>query len=135
MQTVAAEPTPSPPPLPGEPRAMDIFAKCLEFQDARMAQAAGLYPYFLPLEDTEGTQVGGGGPRILMIGPNNYLGLPTDPRVRQASIDAVARYGTSCTGSRFLNGTLKLHQGLGARLAGFGGKPAALVLRPWHHVP
>ncbi|HLE23644.1 MAG TPA: 8-amino-7-oxononanoate synthase, partial [Anaerolineales bacterium] len=84
---------------------MDIFSKCFDYQDARMAQAAGLYPYFLPLEDTEGTEVVVDGRRILMIGSNNYLGLTTDPRVRQASIDAVARYGTSCTGSRFLNGT------------------------------
>ena len=113
---------------------MDIFAKCLEFQDARMAQAAGLYPYFLPLEDTEGTEVVVGGRRILMIGSNNYLGLTTDPRVRQASIDAVARYGTSCTGSRFLNGTLKLHQELEARLAAFVAKPTALVFSTGYQV-
>ena len=113
---------------------MDIFAKCSEFQDARMAQAAGLYPYFLPLEDTEGTEVVVDGRRILMIGSNNYLGLTTDPRVRQASIDAVARYGTSCTGSRFLNGTLRLHQELEARLAAFVGKPAALVFSTGYQV-
>jgi 8-amino-7-oxononanoate synthase len=113
---------------------MDIFAKCLEFQDARMAQAAGLYPYFLPLEDTEGTEVVVDGRRILMIGSNNYLGLTTDPRVRQASIAAVERYGTSCTGSRFLNGTLKLHQELEARLAAFVSKPAALVFSTGYQV-
>lgn len=113
---------------------MDIFTKCSDYQDARMAQAAGLYPYFLPLEDTEGTEVVVGGRRILMIGSNNYLGLTTDPRVRQASIDAVARYGTSCTGSRFLNGTLKLHQELEARLAAFVGKPAALVFSTGYQV-
>jgi len=113
---------------------MDIFAKCFDYQDARMAQAAGLYPYFLPLEDTEGTEVVVNGRRILMIGSNNYLGLTTDPRVRQASIDAVARYGTSCTGSRFLNGTLRLHQELEARLAAFVGKPAALVFSTGYQV-
>jgi 8-amino-7-oxononanoate synthase len=113
---------------------MDIFSKCSDYQDARMAQAAGLYPYFLPLEDTEGTEVVVGGRRILMIGSNNYLGLTTDPRVRQASIDAVQRYGTSCTGSRFLNGTLKLHQELEARLAAFVGKPAALVFSTGYQV-
>jgi 8-amino-7-oxononanoate synthase len=113
---------------------MDIFAKCGEFTDARLAQAAGLYPYFLPLEDTEGTEVVINGRRILMIGSNNYLGLTTDPRVRQASIDAVARYGTSCTGSRFLNGTLKLHQELEQRLAAFVGKPAALVFSTGYQV-
>jgi 8-amino-7-oxononanoate synthase len=62
-----------------------------------------------------------------MIGSNNYLGLTTDPRVRQASVEAVQRYGTSCTGSRFLNGTLRLHQELEERLAAFVGKEAALV--------
>ncbi|MBF8255892.1 MAG: 2-amino-3-ketobutyrate coenzyme A ligase [Anaerolineales bacterium] len=113
---------------------MDIFSKCFDYQDARMAQAAGLYPYFLPLEDTEGTEVVVDGRRILMIGSNNYLGLTTDPRVRQASIDAVARYGTSCTGSRFLNGTLKLHQELETRLAAFVGKPAALVFSTGYQV-
>lgn len=106
---------------------MDIFEKCGEFTDARLAKAAGIYPYFMPLEDTEGTEVVVDGKRVLMIGSNNYLGLTTDPRVRQASIDAVQRYGTSCTGSRFLNGTLKMHLELEERLAAFVGKEAALV--------
>lgn len=113
---------------------MDIFTKCDEWQDARLAQAAGLYPYFLPLEDTEGTEVIVDGRRILMIGSNNYLGLTTDPRVRQASIEAVKRYGTSCTGSRFLNGTLRIHQELEARLAAYVGKPAALVFSTGYQV-
>lgn len=113
---------------------MDIFAKCHEYTEARIAQAAGLYPFFLPLEDTEGTEVVIDGRRILMIGSNNYLGLTTDPRVRQASIDAVHRYGTSCTGSRFLNGTLRLHKDLEARLAGFVGKEAALVFSTGYQV-
>ncbi len=106
---------------------MDIFEKAQSYMDAKLAKAAGYYPYFLPLEDTEGTEVTIGGKRLLMIGSNNYLGLTTDPRVRQAAIDAIARYGTSCTGSRFLNGTLALHQELEARLAAYVGKPAALV--------
>ena len=106
---------------------MDIFEKAQSYMDAKLAKAAGYYPYFLPLEDTEGTEVTIGGRRLLMIGSNNYLGLTTDPRVRQAAIDAIARYGTSCTGSRFLNGTLALHQELEARLATYVGKPAALV--------
>jgi len=113
---------------------LDIFTKCGEFTDARLAQAAGLYPYFLPLEDTEGTEVVVDGRRILMIGSNNYLGLTTDPRVRRASMDAVERYGTSCTGSRFLNGTLKLHQELEQRLAAFVDKPAALVFSTGYQV-
>ncbi len=113
---------------------MDIFTKCSEYTEARIAQAAGLYPFFLPLEDTEGTEVVIDGRRILMIGSNNYLGLTTDPRVRQASIDAVHRYGTSCTGSRFLNGTLRLHKELEARLADFVAKQAALVFSTGYQV-
>ena len=106
---------------------MDIFQKCREYTIARQMQAEGLYPYFLPLEDTEGTEVIIDGRKILMIGSNNYLGLTTDPRVRKAATDAVERYGTSCTGSRFLNGTLALHKECEQRLAEFVGKEAALV--------
>ncbi|HJW83829.1 MAG TPA: pyridoxal phosphate-dependent aminotransferase family protein, partial [Anaerolineae bacterium] len=109
---------------------MDLFQKVRDserMRDVREAQAAGIYPYFLPLEDTEGTEVVMEGRRILMMGSNNYLGLTTDPRVREAAIDAVRRFGTSCTGSRFLNGTLALHHELERRLATFSGKPAALV--------
>ena len=106
---------------------MDIFEKCGQFTDARLAKAAGMYPYFMPLEDTEGTEVIVDGKRVLMIGSNNYLGLTTDPRVRRSSIEAVKRYGTSCTGSRFLNGTLRMHLELEERLAAFVGKEAALV--------
>lgn len=106
---------------------MDIFDKCNQFTAARDAQAAGLYPYFLPLEGTEGTEVTVNDQRVIMIGSNNYLGLTTHPVVRQAVKDAVDRYGTSCTGSRFLNGTLRLHQELEERLAAFVGKEKALV--------
>jgi 8-amino-7-oxononanoate synthase len=106
---------------------MDLFEKCEQFTAAREAQARGLYPYFLPLEDSEGTEVVVGGRRILMIGSNNYLGLTTHPKVRAAALAAIERYGTSCTGSRFLNGTLAMHQELERRLAAFVGKEAALV--------
>lgn len=105
---------------------MDIFQKCAEFTRAREFMAAGLYPYFLPLEDTEGTVVTAHGKRLVMAGSNNYLGLTTHPKVREAAKQAVERYGTSCTGSRFLNGTLALHQQLEARLAEFIGKEAAV---------
>ncbi len=113
---------------------MDIFEKCDQYMRAREVQEAGLYPYFLPLEDTEGTEVVIDGRKILMIGSNNYLGLTTDPRVRQAAIDAIKRYGTSCTGSRFLNGTLALHQELEERLAIFVGKESALVFSTGYQV-
>ena len=109
---------------------MDLFKKAREselMRDAREAIESGAYPYFKPLEDTEGTEVVMDGRRILMIGSNNYLGLTTHPKVREAAITAIKRYGTSCTGSRFLNGTLALHHELEHRLAEFVGKPAALV--------
>lgn len=113
---------------------MDIFEKAHTYTTARELEAAGLYPYFLPLEDTEGTEVVIEGRKILMIGSNNYLGLTTDPRVRQAAIDGIKRYGTSCTGSRFLNGTLALHQEAEERLAQFVGKEAALVFSTGYQV-
>jgi len=106
---------------------MDIFEKCGQFTIAREAMDAGLYPYFIPLDDTEGTEVTVNGRKIIMIGSNNYLGLTTHPKVRAAAIEGIEQYGTSCTGSRFLNGTLKLHMDLEERLAAFVGKEAALV--------
>ncbi|NLG26834.1 MAG: pyridoxal phosphate-dependent aminotransferase family protein, partial [Chloroflexi bacterium] len=106
---------------------MDLFEKCYSFTRADEAKASGFYPYFIPLEDTEGTEVVVNGKRMIMIGSNNYLGLTTDPRVRQAAIDAIKRYGPSCTGSRFLNGNLRLHNELEQDLADFVGKDAGLV--------
>ncbi len=106
---------------------MDIFEKCGSFTAAKEAIAAGLYPYFIPMTESEGTEAVFRGHRLIMCGSNNYLGLTTDPRVRQAAIDAIHRFGTSCTGSRFLNGTLELHEQLEHELAEFVGKPAALV--------
>jgi len=106
---------------------MDLFEKCRKFTRAAEARASGNYPYFIPLEDTEGTEVVVNGKRMIMIGSNNYLGLTTHPKVRQAAIDAIKRYGTSCTGSRFLNGNLAWHNQLEQDLADFVGKEAGLV--------
>ncbi len=106
---------------------MDIFEKCAQFTQAREAMSLGLYPYFIPLSENEGTEAEFQGHRLLMLGSNNYLGLTTHPRVRQAAQEAIARFGTSCTGSRFLNGTLELHEELERRLAEWVGKEAALV--------
>ena len=106
---------------------MDLFDKCWSFTRAKEAQAEGIYPYFIPLTDSEGTEVIIGDHRLIMIGSNNYLGLTTHPKVRQAAIDATEKYGTSCTGSRFLNGTLELHLELERQLAEFVGMDAALV--------
>ncbi len=106
----------------------DIFAKTKGgFTRAREAEAMGIYPYFTPFEDSEGTVVKYQGRDVIMIGSNNYLGLTTHPKVRQAAIEAVERYGTSCTGSRFMNGTLQIHNELEERLANFVGKEKALV--------
>lgn len=106
---------------------MDIFQKCSEFTIARDAIEAGIYPYFLPLEENEGTEAVFKGHRLIMCGSNNYLGLTTHPKVRQAAQEAIARYGTSCTGSRFLNGNLEMHEQLEKELAEWVGKEAALV--------
>jgi len=106
---------------------MDLFDKCHAYTQAREVQAMGLYPYFIPLEQTEGTEVIAAGKRLIMIGSNNYLGLTTHPKVRSAAMEAIREYGTSCTGSRFLNGTLELHRELERKLAAFVGKEAALV--------
>ena len=106
---------------------MDIFAKCPAFTDAKEAIASGLYPYFIPMEGNEGSEAVCQGRRMIMIGSNNYLGLTMDPRVRKAAEEAIRQYGTSCTGSRFANGTLELHLQLERELAEFTGKEAALV--------
>jgi 8-amino-7-oxononanoate synthase len=106
---------------------MDLFGKCQSYTQAKEIQAAGLYPYFIPLTNSEGTVAWVGDHRLIMIGSNNYLGLTTHPKVCQAAQEAIQRYGTSCTGSRFLNGTLELHLELERRLAEFVGKDAALV--------
>lgn len=106
---------------------MDLFEKCNNFTAAREAIANGIYPYFIPLNENEGTEVIFKGKRLIMCGSNNYLGLSTHPKVREAAIEAVKRFGTSCTGSRFLNGTLSMHEQLESELAEWVGKEAALV--------
>jgi len=106
---------------------VDLFDKCYGYTEAKEAIAAGLYPYFIPLTGNEGTVAIFRGRKLIMCGSNNYLGLTTDPRVREAAIEAIKRYGTSCTGSRFLNGTLEMHEQLEHELADYVGKEAALV--------
>jgi len=105
----------------------DIFEKTRTFTVARDAIKDGYYPYFIPLNENEGTEVVYKGHRLIMCGSNNYLGLTTHPKVREAAIKAVERYGTSCTGSRFLNGTLAMHEELERQLAAWVRKDAALV--------
>ncbi len=106
---------------------MDIFKKCKEFQAAREVMAKGFYPYFNPISSGADTEVIINGKKIIMIGSNNYLGLTNHPRVKLAAIEAIEKYGSGCTGSRFLNGTLDIHEELERRLAKFMKKEAALV--------
>lgn len=107
---------------------MDIFTKCNKFTRAKEAIAAGLYPYFHPIQSGPGSEVMIDGRKMIMIGSNNYLGLTGHPKVVEAAIKAVEKYGTGCTGSRFLNGTLDIHVELENRLAKFMNREAALCL-------
>jgi len=107
---------------------LGLFDKCRQFTRAREIMALGVYPYFHPIEASEATSVVIGGRRLVMIGSNNYLGLTQDPRVKEAAVRAVEQYGSGCTGSRFLNGTLDLHVELEARLARFLRRESALTM-------
>ncbi|MCM8711153.1 pyridoxal phosphate-dependent aminotransferase family protein [Clostridium sp. SYSU_GA19001] len=106
---------------------VDIFEKCYNYTEAKEAIKAGIYPYFHALDSGQDTEVIMGGKRVIMLGSNNYLGLTSDPRLKEAVIKAVEKYGSGCSGSRFLNGTLDLHIKLEKRLAAFVKKEAALV--------
>ena len=98
---------------------MDIFNKCFNYTQANDLRAVGLYPYFHALETRQDTEVVMEGKRRIMLGSNNYLGLTTCPEVQEAGLKALEQYGTGCSGSRFLNGTLKLHLELEDELAKF----------------
>lgn len=119
---------------------MDLFEKCRGFYsdpavaqkygyptNPRTAQAMGLFPFFIPIDRAEGPEAYIHGKKYIMIGSNNYVGLTNHPKVKEAAIEAIRKYGTSCTGSRFLNGTLDLHIELEGRLARYVGMEAALV--------
>jgi len=106
---------------------MDIFTKCLEYTRASTLRTAGLYPYFHELESKQDTVVTMEGQRRIMLGSNNYLGLTTCPEVVQAGIMAIEKYGTGCSGSRLLNGTLDIHLELENELASFLDKEEALT--------
>lgn len=106
---------------------MDIFEKCRMFTAANDYRAKGIYPYFHALESRQDVEVIMEGKRRIMLGSNNYLGLTTDPEIIEAGIKALERYGTGCSGSRFLNGTLQLHLELEAELASFVHKDGAVT--------
>ncbi len=98
---------------------MDLFQKCLDFTRAETVKQAGLYPYFRAIEANEGPVVKIEGRKVIMAGSNNYLGLTSHPKVKEAAIAAIKKYGTGCSGSRYLTGTLDLHIELEKRMAKF----------------
>lgn len=106
---------------------MDLFKKCFDFTRADDVKASGLYPYFRPVEENEGPVVRMEGRNVIMAGSNNYLGLTSHPEVQQAAIDAIRQFGTSCSGSRYLTGTISLHLELERKLADFLGYEAVLL--------
>ena len=103
---------------------MDLFAKCFEPSLADEAKSRGIYPYFHALESRQDKEVIMEGKRRIMLGSNNYLGLTTNENVIEAGVKAIEQYGTGCSGSRFLNGTLELHLELENELAKFLRKEA-----------
>ncbi len=109
-------------------KSKDIFDKCRSFTTAKEIMAAGFYPYFRVVESAQDPEVMVGGQKMIMLGSNNYLGLTNHPKVKEAAIEAVKKYGSGCAGSRFLNGTLDIHVKLEEKLATFFRKDAALTM-------
>lgn len=106
---------------------LDLFEKCFNYTDADDVKAMGIYPYFHPIQSAPGDEVIVDGHKCIMVGSNNYLGLVNHPKVKEAAAQAALKFGSGCTGSRFLNGTLDLHLELEDRLAKFMKKDTALV--------
>ncbi|MBL6957168.1 MAG: aminotransferase class I/II-fold pyridoxal phosphate-dependent enzyme [Chlorobium phaeobacteroides] len=105
----------------------DLFKKCYDFTLADEVKALGIYPFFHPIEETEGPVVSFGSRKLIMAGSNNYLGLTADERVKEASISAIRKYGTSCSGSRYMTGTVNLHLELEEKLAEYFEKERCLL--------
>lgn len=106
---------------------MDLFSKCSKHEVLNKARESGLYPYFHTLTSGQDTEVIMEGNRTIMIGSNNYLGLTSDERVRRAGLAALEKYGSGCSGSRFLNGTLDIHVEFEKELAEFLNKEDAVT--------
>jgi 8-amino-7-oxononanoate synthase len=104
-----------------------FFDKCYRYDVAERVRQAGVYTFFRVVESAQDPEVSIGGRRLIMLGSNNYLGLTNDPRVKEAAIQAIRRYGSGCAGSRFLNGTLDLHVLLEERLAEFTRQESAVT--------
>jgi 8-amino-7-oxononanoate synthase len=112
---------------PERGKPVDIFQKCFDFHDADRVKEAGLYSYFRTISSAQDPVVLMDGREVVMLGSNNYLGLTNHPEVKKAAQEAIAKYGTGCAGSRFLNGTLDIHVRLEEKLAQFMKKEAALT--------
>jgi 8-amino-7-oxononanoate synthase len=106
---------------------LDLFDKCRTFTTAKEVMASGFYPYFRVVESAQDPEVMVEGRNMIMLGSNNYLGLTNHPKVKEAAIEAIKKYGSGCAGSRFLNGTLDIHVELEGKLAKFFRKDAALT--------
>jgi len=106
---------------------LDLFKKCYDFTRADEVKALGVYPYFRTIEENEGPVVSIEGREVIMAGSNNYLGLTNHPKVKEAAKKAIDKYGTGCSGSRYLTGTLDLHIELEERLAKFLSREAVLL--------
>lgn len=106
---------------------MDLFEKCWQFTRADQVKEMGLYPYFRSVEQNEGPVVLMEGREVVMAGSNNYLGLTAHPKVKEAAIEAIHKYGTGCSGSRYLTGTIDLHVELEEKLAAFLGYESVLL--------
>ncbi|MBE5817313.1 MAG: aminotransferase class I/II-fold pyridoxal phosphate-dependent enzyme [Clostridiales bacterium] len=106
---------------------MDLFDKCKKTEHIDEAISMGIYPYFHALESKQDTEVIIDGHRTIMLGSNNYMGLTSDQRTIDAGIEAMKKYGTGCSGSRFLNGTLVLHEELERKLSSFVNKDDAMT--------
>lgn len=112
---------------PTAPGSLPLFTKVRNFTSANQVRAMGLYPYFRTISSAQDTEVVMNGQKVLMLGSNSYLGLTNDPRIKEATIAAVQKYGSGCAGSRFLNGTLELHIQLEQELAQLMKKEAVLL--------
>lgn len=112
----------------------DVFEKCFQFLAADNARKIGMYPFFRPLDFNDGPEAVIDGKRVVMFGSNNYLGLTTHPKVREAAKAAIDRFGTSMTGSRLVNGSMKLHNEFEEKLAAFFDKESALVFTTGYQV-
>ena len=106
---------------------MDLFTRCYNYVRAKVARESGYYPYFKAVESEQDAEVTIDGKKLIMLGSNNYLGLISHPKLKEAAQKAIQKYGSGCTGSRFLNGTLDIHVELEEKLAKFLNKEAALV--------